>query len=108
MQIVLAPAARAELAEIWSYIATESSPNIVDRAIERIAEGLERLVLFPLAGRPRDELSPGLRSYFIRPRHTVFYRVKGEHLEVAHVLHHARNLSRFFPDSQTRNGEPLV
>ena len=98
MHVVLAPAAKAKLAEIWSHIATDSSPDIADRAIERIAEGLARLALFPLTGRPRDELLPGLRSYFIRPRHTVFYRVMGEHLEVAHVLHHARDLSRFFPD----------
>jgi len=99
LQVVLAPSAKAELAEIWCYIAIDSSHNTADRTIERIAEGLERLALFPLTGRPRDELSPGLRSYFIRPRHTVFYRVKGEHLEVAQILHHARDLSRFFPDS---------
>jgi toxin ParE1/3/4 len=98
LQVVLAPAARAELVEIWTYIAAESSPGVADRAMERIAAGLDRLSLFPLTGRPRDELSPGLRSYFIRPRHTLFYRLKGEHLEVAHILHHARDLSRFFPD----------
>ena len=97
MKIVLAPSAKAELAEIWSFIAIDDS-NAADRALERIVAGLERLSSFPLAGRRRDELSPGLRSYFIRPRHTVFYRVRDDILEVAHVLHHARDLSRFFSD----------
>jgi len=82
--------------EIWSYIASES-PDVADQTIDGIYAGLARLALFPLAGRLRDELSPGLRSYFIRPRHTVFYRVKEDRLEIAHVLHHARDLSRFFP-----------
>jgi plasmid stabilization system protein ParE len=53
---------------------------------------------FPLSGRAREELAAGLRSYFVRPRYHIFYRVKGEQLEIVHVLHHARDLSRFFPD----------
>ena len=86
------------MAEAWNYIATDRDQAAANRTIDRIVMGLERLALFPLAGRPRDELSPGLRSYFIRPRHTVFYRIRGERLEVAHVLHHARDLSHLFPD----------
>lgn len=83
--------------EIWSTIAAEN-PNAADHAIDRIVAGLDRLALFPLSGRPRNELATGLRSYFIGPRHTIFYRIKNECLEVVHVLHHARDLSRFFPD----------
>ena len=97
MDVILAPSARVELAEIWSSIAIED-PDAADRAIDRIVAGLDRLALYPLSGRPRDELASGLRSYFIRPRHTVFYRIRNERLEVVHVLHHARDVSRFFPD----------
>ncbi|HSI01761.1 MAG TPA: type II toxin-antitoxin system RelE/ParE family toxin [Reyranella sp.] len=98
MDIVLSPAAKVELAEIWSSIAIDN-PDAADHTIDRIGWGLDRLALFPLSGRARDELSPGLRSYFVRPRHTIFYRTRGEQLEVVHVLHHARDLSRFFPDA---------
>jgi antitoxin ParD1/3/4/toxin ParE1/3/4 len=82
------------LAEIWSSIAI-NDPIAADRTIDRIVAGLYRLGEFPFSGRARNELAAGLRSYFIRPRHTVFYRVRGERLE---VVHHARDVSRFFPD----------
>jgi len=97
LDVILAPSARIELAEIWSSIAI-NNPDAADQAIDRIVTGLDRLARFPFSGRARDELAAGLRSYFIRPRHTVFYRIRGERLEVVHVLHHARDLSRFFPD----------
>jgi toxin ParE1/3/4 len=97
LEIILSPAARIELAEIWSSIAIDN-PDAADRTLRRIGEGSNRLVRFPLSGRAREELEAGLRSYFVRPRFHVFYRVKGEQLEIAHVLHHARDFSRFFPD----------
>jgi plasmid stabilization system protein ParE len=74
------------------------NPNAADRAVGHIGAGFDRLVRFPLSGRGREELAAGLRSYFVRPRYHIFYRVKGEQLEIVHVLHHARDLSRFFPD----------
>jgi len=97
LEIVLSPPARVEIAEIWSSIAIHDPPA-ADRMVAGIVRGLRRLALFPHSGRPRNDLAAGLRSYFIRPRHTVFYRIRGEHLEVVHVLHHARDVSRFFPD----------
>jgi toxin ParE1/3/4 len=97
LDVILAPSARTELAEIWSSIAIDD-PDAADRAIDRIVAGLGRLAQFPFSGRARNELTVGLRSYSIRPRHTIFYRIRGERLEVVHVLHHARDVSRFFPD----------
>jgi len=102
LRIVLAPSARDELAEIWSYIAADS-PDAADLAIERIVEGLDRLVLFPRSGRPRNELAQGLRSYFIMPRHTVYYRIVDDRIEVAHVIHHARDVSKVFPPDRERD-----
>jgi len=99
LRVILAPSARSELAEIWSYIAADS-PEAADRAIERVVEGLERLGRFPMSGRSREELGAGLCSYFIRPQHTVFYRIADDRLEVVHILHHARDLSRFFPNER--------
>jgi toxin ParE1/3/4 len=99
LRVVLAPSARNDLAELWSYIALDD-PKAADRIIERVVEGLKRLGAFPLSGRPRDELAAGVRSYFVRPRYTVFYRIADDRLEVIHILHHARDLSRFFPDER--------
>jgi len=83
------------LEEIWSHIAADN-PDAADRMLKRISDGFERLSQFPRSGRSRSELAPGLRSYFIVPRHTVFYRVVDERIEVAHIIHHARDLARIF------------
>ena len=99
MRVILARSARTELAEIWSHIALDD-PNSADHAIEQIVAGLERLALFPLSGRSREELAASLRSYFIRPRHTVFYRIAEDRLEVVHVPHHSRDLTRFFSNER--------
>jgi plasmid stabilization system protein ParE len=47
LDVILAPSAKVELAEIWSSIAIED-PDAADRMIDRIVTGLDRLALFPL------------------------------------------------------------
>ena len=101
MRVILAPSARDELAEIWSYIAVDSF-NAADLAIERIVEGIERVALFPHGGRPREDFAPGLRSYFVVPRHTVYYRIVDDRIEVVPIIHHARDLSKVFPPDRER------
>ncbi len=56
------PSAEADLAEIWEYIARDS-PDNADRFVYRIFRTCqESLASSPHIGRPREELSPGLRS----------------------------------------------
>jgi toxin ParE1/3/4 len=59
----LAPQVRAELSNIWNYIARESG-NLVaaDGVIDAITERFYLLAEFPYMGRARDDLRSGLRG----------------------------------------------
>ena len=60
----LAPQARAELSNIWSYIVKEGG-NVAaaDGVIDTITERFYLLSQYPRLGRTRDDLRPGLRSF---------------------------------------------
>lgn len=60
----LAPAAEADLDDIWLFVARRSSnTDIADRLIDSITQRFWVLAQFPYAGRRRDELRSGVRSF---------------------------------------------
>lgn len=84
----------ADLQGIWDYIAQESEAA-ADRMTDEITAMYETLRDFPGMGRTHDELSPGLRSFAVR-NYVIFYREIEAAIEIARVIHGARNLSRLF------------
>jgi len=48
---------------------------------------------FPLLGRAREELAPGLRSVAIE-RYVLFYRVSETAVTIVRILHGARDINR--------------
>lgn len=44
-----------------------------------------------MAGRPRDEIAPGLRSLVERP-YVIFYCLDGDGAEIVAIVHGARDL----------------
>lgn len=71
----LAAKAKAELDEIWLYVARNSgSIEVADRLLESISDRFLLLARNPRIGRPRDDLRPGLRSFpSRRVRHHLQY-----------------------------------
>ena len=60
----VAPAVRDALDEIWSYFVRKTgSLDLADRQVDAIVERFYLLGRFPLLGRARDDLRPGLRSH---------------------------------------------
>jgi len=60
--LLLRPAAEADLAELYHYVAEQSGSH--ERAIgyiRRIRAACEKLKTFPEVGRLRDDLRPGVR-----------------------------------------------
>jgi toxin ParE1/3/4 len=57
-------------------------------AIERQCQQLDR---FPLIGRDRGDLAPGLRSVVVQ-RYLIFFRPRDSGIEVVRVLHGARKI----------------
>jgi toxin ParE1/3/4 len=71
----LAAPAREDLAEIWESIAEQSGDaGTADRAVDEIVERLMMLAHNPRAGRLRDEIDPGVRS-FPAGAYIVYYRL---------------------------------
>ncbi len=87
-------AARADLIEIWEYIATDN-PTAADRLIKRIEMKCRNLARSPLIGRAREQLAPQLRSFALG-NYVIFYRPEEYGILVIRVLHGARDIETEF------------
>ena len=90
----LSPEARSDLGEIWFYIA-QDDPEAADKFIRVIVSRFPKLAAMPELGRQREELSPRLRSFPVG-RYVIFYRPMENGIEIARVLHGARDLPPLF------------
>ncbi len=93
-QCRLSDAARSDLDEIWFYIAQDNA-DAADNFIRAIVSRFPKLAAMPQMGRAREELSPHLRSFPIG-RYVIFYRPMENGVEIARVLHGARDLPPLF------------
>lgn len=94
MRVVRRPRFLDDLYDAYAWIASDSEPA-AERLLDRVEAAVERLRGFPMAGAPRENLAPGLRSIRLRPyRHIVFYRVDADEIMLVRLLHGARALER--------------
>jgi len=80
------------LAEIWSYIAEESSENVATGFLGKLHATCEQLLVFPLAYPERPQLAPGLRVVF-HGSYAIYYQPDDEVVILVRVLHGARDLA---------------
>jgi toxin ParE1/3/4 len=85
-QLVIAPAAKTDLKEIYHYGLRHWGKTQSDSYLESIKEQLWTLAEQPLIGVDRSELLSGSRSLPIES-HTLFYRVTPDTIEIIRVLH---------------------
>ena len=93
-RIIRSPLAKADIVEIWAYIA-EDNPAAADRLIDRFGDIFQRILDQPMMGKSTDELGEGLR-FFPTGSYLIFYRCVGGDIEIARVLHGARDVSAEF------------
>jgi toxin ParE1/3/4 len=87
--------ALADLDDIWFHIAKDSEVN-ADRFLDRLlASVTDTLLTAPLAGRAREDLAVGLRSFPFAD-YLIFYRVQEGNVEIARIIHGRRDLGRAF------------
>lgn len=96
MKIRITRGAEADLAEIWTYVAEDSVEN-ADGFVEKVEHTIKTLQRSPYAGRLRDELGSGVRSFSLG-RYLVFYRVEKKSVDILRVLHGARDIGSIFRD----------
>ncbi len=88
--IVLQPRAKADLSEIWEFIA-DYSDDQADAFIDLIDQKFQLLAQQSGLGRRRDELSEGLRSFPVG-RYVIFYLPLSGGVQIVRVLHGARDI----------------
>lgn len=93
-QYRVSDAARSDLDEIWFYIA-QDNPAAADRFIRALVSRFPTLASMPQVGRQREELSSRLRSFPVG-NYIIFYRPIENGVEIARVLHGARDFPPLF------------
>jgi toxin ParE1/3/4 len=98
---VLAPAAKSDVAEVWSYYACEiGDADLADRMREEVFAGIRKVARSPGIGHLRHDLSDEpLRFWRVRNL-LIIYRPENMPLEVVRVLHGARDVQAIL------DGEP--
>lgn len=87
----LAPEAEANLDEIWLYAAGQANVEIADRLVDALTRRFFLLGRYPRAGRRRDDLRPGIRSFPVG-QYLVLYRLDGEDVLILRVVRGSRDL----------------
>lgn len=91
------PAAITDLEDIFrSVLRVSASPVVARRYVERIRARCRLIPTLPLAGRPRDDLAPGLRSVAFERRAVIVYRVIGETVEITNIFHGGRDYAALY------------
>ena len=93
-RVIRSPEAQSDVDEIAHYIARDNLDAAL-RFLDTDDEKFKLLGKFPGAGTARDEIGAGLRSFPVG-NYVIFYRTARGGVEVARVLHGARNLRRVF------------
>lgn len=95
---LIAPAARLDLLDIWDNFAVEvGNPGLADRCFARARLTFAKLARTPGLGHPWQTRRPdlaGLRQWRVDgfPKLTIFYREHAGMVEIARVIHGARDL----------------
>ena len=69
------PEAERQLNELDEWIAEKASADIARRFISAMLEHIDGILLFPLAGRDRDDVRPGMRTTTFKRRTLIAYEV---------------------------------
>ena len=97
--IVLQPRAKADLSEIWEFIADDSDDK-ADAFIDLIDQKFQLLAQQVGLGRRRDEHAEGLRSFAVG-RYVIFYLAIPGGVQIVRVLHGASDIQAAFTEPQT-------
>ena len=91
--------ARLDLIETWGYVATEVSPEVADKLLDRIGEKLMLLAENPGMGRSRPDIMEDLRSFPVAS-YNVYYMPLPERagIEAVRILHQRKDISDDFEE----------
>jgi toxin ParE1/3/4 len=91
------PAARAQLFDLYEYIAAEGGRERAGAYIGRIEACCMGLGEFPRMGRAAEELGPGLRLHPFERRAVIIYRVLPDSIAILAIFHGGRDIAALAP-----------
>lgn len=74
-RINFTPEAERQLNELDDWITKAASADIARRFVAAVLDHIDGILVFPLAGRARDDVRPGTRTTTFRKRTFVAYEV---------------------------------
>jgi toxin ParE1/3/4 len=86
------PEAEDQLASLFGFLAKAATPQIARDYIDAIATHCEMLRDYPLRGRTRDDLRPGLRTLPFRRRVLIAYEVDDLGVLILAILYGGRDI----------------
>ena len=98
-QLVWSPSALASLAEICEYIGRDSE-YYAKLFAQRIFSAAEMLALFPESGRVVPEYERRDLRELLFQNYRIVYRVRGDQVQIAAVVHGARLLSEIWVEGE--------
>lgn len=92
MAVRLRASAIQDLKDIYGWIASESGyPQIAEKFVNRIFDRCESLGDFPMKGRARDDLQPGVRILPFERTAIIAYRIQVDAAEVINIFYGGRD-----------------
>jgi toxin ParE1/3/4 len=88
---VWSPESLAGRDEIWDYYVQIAGRNTAERIFRSIGEAIAVIEEDAFAGRPRNEIRPGLRSLAAAP-YVIFYRIINDIPEIVRILDGRRDI----------------
>jgi toxin ParE1/3/4 len=95
--LIYSPLSRRDLSQIWDYIAAHNTAA-ADRVLREIDAQCRQLARSPELGECWPQLAPDVRMLTVG-RYAVFYRSIADGIEVARIIHSARDIPGVFGNS---------
>jgi plasmid stabilization system protein ParE len=90
-EVVFTPEAVEQLMMLYHRIATDATPEVAWRYTSAVQEYCEGLTTFPLRGKKRDDIRPGLRTTAYRRRTEIAYTIQDTKVAIIGVFHGGQN-----------------
>lgn len=97
-RVLFSEEGESDLLDLYDYIAEHDGEERAIRFIRRIEECCLSLETFPMRGRLRDDVRPGLRMLGMERRVTIAFEIESDQVTVVRILYGGRDLDRAFSD----------
>lgn len=97
---VLTPPARGDLADIWDYVAEQSSLDRADHVLEKLHQAMGKVAETPNLGHPRADIADETLRVYRVFSYLVIYRPETSPLQIVRILHGARDIQAIFNESE--------